>query len=932
MKPFVLVVVALLSTCGNRLYASAAPQPRLSPPLYVPPHLELDAASSLSRRASSDPSCPDGYLCGQQACPAGVICADGDSCFSFEGTLACGPGNIKYHGNCYVSNAVCCDFPSIKCTVGQRCNACSSGETCAANTCVAPSPSSSSTTTKSATRSVTLPGTQSATQSVSQSTTRSSTSSAPPSSTSSDEPGPTPINHVQKSWVAFGDSFAAGPGAGYEAQPPTSGECMRRTGSYPYQLDKQSWFGDAGHHFHFLACSGAVTDDLNGTQFLNWPLEGHGTADVNHTDIATISIGGNDVGFVKHRFHDCDAAMDEARGKIEALGPKLFDTYDHILQINDRFHGPRHFQLLVTGYDRFFNAETEACNHYSFGFWFHVPLAMELRQQLNNLTVQLNDKIADTVDSINDKHAYNRAQFVDTDPQFEGHRFCEDGVVEPDGENKNTWFFLINGEDSPAPSPEMPVNRVPLSDEQCVTVLAQAKDWGNYIQCAIRDSLSSDPSLEPVPGALGPDNDLNVPDLFFSAKESYVKAFHPKSAGHAAVVGATQRTLVKQPVAPLHRALVMFHGTIPEFNLMKGTIPRLGGIPTSYTRGDIALKGYYTWMSEATYHHVKNYPGVKGISWYPADMDIEVPDLPDSLEDNANEAATASDNNIANETHQKRQMTQSLLTAQLPERGTNLWHLKHLSRLPAYSGEDYWEYGLPIFEAWKGRPRIYAHKDVVAGDYLIVVGATDEEGLQGHISNHYPNLLTTFAPGIDVTVVGLPDNYRIGVSGTSYSTAITAGVAAYFLGRADLAPQLQRPHVGAKMKSLLKRVATYHSNGGIFGIEGYDDVLGLYNYIPCSAEQTATSSGGDDLVTQKIRAPGFLLAKGAGAECTSVVTASLKRSYKRRGCWADDPSHPVLVDTAFPGGRPAKTINEYVELCAPSDDPPTSYLVLGMRG
>jgi hypothetical protein len=52
--------------------------------------------------------------------------------------------DIPSHGNCYEPGTVCCDFPSIQCTVGTLCNACSPGQTCDNNQC-AGSPSSSAT-------------------------------------------------------------------------------------------------------------------------------------------------------------------------------------------------------------------------------------------------------------------------------------------------------------------------------------------------------------------------------------------------------------------------------------------------------------------------------------------------------------------------------------------------------------------------------------------------------------------------------------------------------------------------------------------------------------------------------------------------------------------------------------------------------------------
>jgi hypothetical protein len=37
------------------------------------------------------------------------------------------------HGNCYNSNAVCCDNPGTRCTIGSLCGACSPGQTCGNN-------------------------------------------------------------------------------------------------------------------------------------------------------------------------------------------------------------------------------------------------------------------------------------------------------------------------------------------------------------------------------------------------------------------------------------------------------------------------------------------------------------------------------------------------------------------------------------------------------------------------------------------------------------------------------------------------------------------------------------------------------------------------------------------------------------------------------
>ncbi|CRK21747.1 hypothetical protein BN1708_013200, partial [Verticillium longisporum] len=60
------------------------------------------------------------------------------------------------HGNCYVSGAICCDYESVKCVLGELCNVCSPGETCNKGGCVGGSGEVKSSTTR-ATTSATTP-------------------------------------------------------------------------------------------------------------------------------------------------------------------------------------------------------------------------------------------------------------------------------------------------------------------------------------------------------------------------------------------------------------------------------------------------------------------------------------------------------------------------------------------------------------------------------------------------------------------------------------------------------------------------------------------------------------------------------------------------------------------------------------------------------
>ncbi|CRK24670.1 hypothetical protein BN1723_003196, partial [Verticillium longisporum] len=88
-------------------------------------------------------------------CGGNVVCPGDRTCVDFEGTVGCAvpglswcalnpitfeaagcDGGVCCHGNCYVSGAICCDYESVKCVLGELCNVCSPGETCNKGGCV----------------------------------------------------------------------------------------------------------------------------------------------------------------------------------------------------------------------------------------------------------------------------------------------------------------------------------------------------------------------------------------------------------------------------------------------------------------------------------------------------------------------------------------------------------------------------------------------------------------------------------------------------------------------------------------------------------------------------------------------------------------------------------------------------------------------------
>ncbi|KAK3902245.1 hypothetical protein C8A05DRAFT_15670 [Staphylotrichum tortipilum] len=204
-----LPLLALFFFCLSLGSAHNIPD-RLSRPIFAP--------STVKRATSEDPSCPAGYLCDQEPCPSSAICPSGEMCVNFEGTLACVPQRSSWcalnpdsfqgvgcwdgiccHGQCYTSNAVCCDNSAVRCTLGQACNVCPRGQECAANGgCSAATsigPDLDPTTTTSATSSSSsVPTSTSSTSSMSQasSTSSNSTTTAAPTSSSTWTAPPSP--------------------------------------------------------------------------------------------------------------------------------------------------------------------------------------------------------------------------------------------------------------------------------------------------------------------------------------------------------------------------------------------------------------------------------------------------------------------------------------------------------------------------------------------------------------------------------------------------------------------------------------------------------------------------------------------------------------------------------------------------------------------
>lgn len=389
-----------------------------------------------------------------------------------------------------------------------------------------------------------------------------------------------------RGFVALGDSYSAGIGTGLDGDLLTSeGDCRHGQHGYPLLMHV-----DLNNHtksntsFQWLSCTGAVTTDLLAGVTPESQIDALNTSLA--LDFATLSIGGNDLGFFDvmnaciFRFYSfysgtCEAALaasdaaiqsDVFEQRLEVILQELLDTVGW--ERRPRFH------ITVTGYARFFNAETPECDDMSLGVWWGGPkLSRDIRTRMNQLVAATNAKLRRTVALVNSRfrngNVKPRVVFVDYDAPFEGHRFCEPGVAEPAYDRTDSWFFLVGGPDNARNETTWPngTNGDPedaarnavaggrryqrhgqttaakakaetetvlllppaseLVDPETCLARAQGRggDWGELALCYMAMARSRDPSLRPAYGGVVPLNGM------WWVPTYYGKTFHPRSLG-----------------------------------------------------------------------------------------------------------------------------------------------------------------------------------------------------------------------------------------------------------------------------------------------------------------------------------------------------------------------------------------------------------------
>ncbi|RYO76464.1 hypothetical protein DL766_006402 [Monosporascus sp. MC13-8B] len=359
---------------------------------------------------------------------------------------------------------------------------------------------------------------------------------------------PVASSRARTGFVALGDSYSAGIGTGFEGKED---DCRLGLHAHPRLIASDlaaSQGGPNATSFQFLSCTGATTADL---------LSGGEASQIDAfntslpADFALLSLGGNDLGFFGimnacvFRFYSfySGTCEEELRHAREHIAGEEFEYRLElvIMEILDRARWEKKpwFLVTVTGYARFFNDVTDDCDEMSFGVWWLGPkLKKSLRLQMNALVFAVNAKIKSAVNRVNSKFTKDRVLFVDYDSEFEGHRFCEENVIEPDYNRNDTFFFLVGGRDHARNGTQLkqstvvetlPPTSALVDPSSCLRPARRSGDWGELALCYMAMAKDQDPSLRPAR------EDLISQNSMWYVPTYYGKTFHPRSLGHEAI-------------------------------------------------------------------------------------------------------------------------------------------------------------------------------------------------------------------------------------------------------------------------------------------------------------------------------------------------------------------------------------------------------------
>ncbi|ATY64012.1 LysM domain protein [Cordyceps militaris] len=357
---------------------------------------------------------------------------------------------------------------------------------------------------------------------------------------------------IKKGWVSFGDSYAAGIGAGFPLD--TESKCSRGRGGHPAilnQIIRQSH--QVSPSWQVYACSGETAAQFHAKEGVN--QLGRWVPDTS--DVATVSFTGNDFGFgdiVSHCImgyprgsQNQKCAMDRAltTAKLNADG-KVTELVHDILDDIFRKKGDNgRFMVYWTGYPQFFDSSDHA------------------------FSTQLNGLIKFAIHTYNYHLPFPRAKFVDLDTNsniYARRRFCEPGATEPrsthDSQNAVAVFYPNGWDDIPSASESFympPKEDGDAPDSWSISVqssmCSESEDANEPLRpmlcAAARQVANGTLTISDIEktgdvgagaGAAVKNSDGSVTITAYSV--AYLKMFHPKTRANLHIAQAVHDALI----------------------------------------------------------------------------------------------------------------------------------------------------------------------------------------------------------------------------------------------------------------------------------------------------------------------------------------------------------------------------------------------------
>ena len=302
---------------------------------------------------------------------------------------------------------------------------------------------------------------------------------------------------IESPWpyAVIGDSWGSGVSYNNDVLYDNNlDNCLRTKESHGPQMEADtSWTGSFSSGLRDAACSGSRLVDL--------AKGGYQMGKVGTPNVVVMTSGGNNCGFgnivevcIYHpnflknygpAYADdtdgtgmCAQALNNALNYItNSLQQDLTNTINDILDDPNVKSNPD-FLLYLTGYALFFGTDHDPwCNKEAWNIpsFVNTPtpyLSAQLRTAFNDRVTKVNNLYKSVIQD----NFPNQARFVDLDPGFEGHRFCEPGASHSDQFNRDTHFenvYLWNLNYPPLGAIQVTNTTAPNPDEQNGTLTSE---------------------------------------------------------------------------------------------------------------------------------------------------------------------------------------------------------------------------------------------------------------------------------------------------------------------------------------------------------------------------------------------------------------------------------------------------------------------------